>query len=69
MMCDKLKGYLSTFREYKAEVVMMIGFVLAVGIYSDFRSFIADTTKIQTQQTEILRTIESGLMRLERNIK
>ena len=68
-MCEKLKGYLSTFREYKAELVMMIGFVLTVGIYTDFRTFIEDTTKVQAQQTEVLRTIESRLTHLEGSIK
>lgn len=64
-MCDKVKTYFSILREYKAEIIMMIGFVLTVGIYIDFRNFIADTTKIQTQQTEVLRTIETRLTNLE----
>ena len=64
-MCDNVKNYFSILREYKAEIIMMIGFVLTVGIYLDFRNFIADTTKIQTQQTEVLRTIETRLTNLE----
>ncbi|MBT9449987.1 hypothetical protein ICN84_07855 [Akkermansia glycaniphila] len=60
-----MKGYFSVLREYKAEFIMIIGFVLTIGIYVDFRNFIADTTRIQTQQTEVLRTIETRLTNLE----
>ncbi|MEG0023970.1 MAG: hypothetical protein RR719_01310 [Akkermansia sp.] len=59
---------MSILREYKAEIVMMIGFILSVGIYTDFRCFIADTTKVQAQQTEVLRTIEARLTLLEGTI-
>lgn len=64
-MCKTAKNYLSVLRDYKQEIIMVIGFVMAFGVYSDFRSFIADTTQVQIQQTQILRTIEMRLKNLE----
>lgn len=66
-MCKPFREYLGLVREYKAEIVMLVGFVLTVGIYIDFRTFIADTTKVQTQQTEVLRTIENRISNLEKH--
>lgn len=66
-MCKTAKDYLSVLRDYKQEIIMVIGFVMAFGVYSDFRSFIADTTKVQIQQTEVLRTIEMRLTNLEQS--
>lgn len=57
-MCTKARGYLNLLREYKAEIVMIVGFVAAAIMYSDMRTFI-------NEQTRALSEINLRLANLE----
>lgn len=53
-----LSGYLTLLREYKAEIVMIVGFVAAAIMYHDMRTFI-------NEQTRALSEINLRLSNLE----
>ena len=44
-MCTKARAYLTLLREYKAEIVMIVGFVAAAIMYHDMRTFINEQTR------------------------
>ena len=48
-MCTKVRDYLTLLREYKAEIVMIVGFVAAAIMYSDMRIFINELTRTLTE--------------------
>lgn len=57
-MCTKARAYLTLLREYKAEIVMIVGFVAAAIMYHDMRTFI-------NEQTRALSEIDLRLSNLE----
>lgn len=57
-MCTKARSYLTLLREYKAEIVMIVGFVAAAIMYHDMRTFI-------NEQTRALSEINLRLSNLE----
>lgn len=57
-MCTKTRAYLTLLREYKAEIVMIVGFVAAAIMYHDMRTFI-------NEQTRALSEINLRLSNLE----
>ncbi len=66
-MCEKAKGYMSVIREYSREIVMLLGFALAVYVYTDFRTLTRDTVTQQAQTAEILRSLDVRMGNLERD--
>ena len=57
-MCTKARASLTLLREYKAEIVMIVGFVAAAIMYHDMRTFI-------NEQTRALSEINLRLSNLE----
>ena len=57
-MCTKARAYLTLLREYKAGIVMIVGFVAAAIMYHDMRTFI-------NEQTRALSEINLRLSNLE----
>lgn len=66
-MCEKAKGYMSVIREYSREIVMLLGFALAVYVYTDFRALTRDAVTQQAQTAEILRSLDVRIGNLERD--
>ena len=44
-MCTRTRAYLTLLREYKAEIVMIVGFAAAAIMYADMRTFINEQTR------------------------
>lgn len=65
-MCEKAKGYMAVVREYSREIVMLLGFALAVYVYTDFRTLTRDAVTQQAQTAEILRSLDVRIGNLER---
>ena len=59
-MCKPFKEYLGVLRDYKPEVVMVIGFVAAGVMYHDMRTYI-------DAQTRTLTEINMRLLHLEQS--
>lgn len=66
-MCTAEEFKSLLFSILKQHGLSAIGFVFAIYIYTDFKSFLAEQTRHQAAQTEVLRTIDSRLTHLERN--
>lgn len=64
-MCDKVKGYFSVMREYKAEFIMLLGFAVAGVIYWDFRGFVSEQTKWITENAKALQEMNIRIQNLE----
>ena len=61
-MSENAKYYMEMLREYSKEIIMILGFVIAFLVYTDFKDFM-------TQQTVILQQIESRLTAIETEAK
>lgn len=57
-MCTKARDYLALLREYKAEIVMIVGFVAAAIMYSDMRTFINEQTRALSEINVRLTNLE-----------
>lgn len=57
-MCRPAKEWLAMLREYKPEIVMIIGFVAAAVMYHDMRTYIDAQTRALTEINLRLANIE-----------
>ena len=48
-MCTRTRAYLTLLREYKAEIVMIVGFAAAAIMSADMRTFINEQTRTLTE--------------------
>lgn len=57
-MCTRTRAYLTLLREYKAEIVMIVGFAAAAIMYADMRTFINEQTRTLTEINLRLSNLE-----------
>lgn len=57
-MCRPAKEWLGVLREYKPEIVMVIGFVAAAVTYHDMRTYIDAQTRVLTEINLRLANLE-----------
>ena len=60
-MCKPFKEYLELLREYSREVVTFGGIAAAVWIYTDFKAFLADQSRILSELSVRIEHIEHQL--------
>ena len=58
IMCTRTRAYLTLLREYKAEIVMIVGFAAAAIMYADMRTFINEQTRTLTEINLRLSNLE-----------
>ena len=57
-MCTRTRAYLTLLREYKAEIVMIVGFAAAAIMYADMRTYINEQTRTLTEINLRLSNLE-----------
>ena len=57
-MCTRTRAYLTLLREYKAEIVMIVGVAAAAIMYADMRTFINEQTRTLTEINLRLSNLE-----------
>lgn len=60
-MCKPFREYLELLREYSREVVTFGGIAAAVWIYSDFKTFLAEQSRILSELSVRIEHIEHRL--------
>lgn len=60
-MCTKTRAYLMLLREYKPELIMVIGLVGCGFLYHDMQSYIENQTKVLIEINLRLSDIEKSI--------
>lgn len=60
-MCRQVKGYLAVLREYTREIFTFGGIMATVWIYTDFKNFLSDQSRILSELAVRIEHIERQL--------
>lgn len=60
-MCTKLKGYMSLVREYTREIFTYGGLVAAIWVYTDFKAFLSEQSRVLAELSVRIEHIEHKL--------